>query len=61
MSTEQNPIWAPIRPPKPLPLWMSVAEVIEAYQAAEPVRMGRSQRYSLVVVEPLPEATWRKP
>lgn len=45
---EQNPIWAPIEP-RPRPLWGSAREVISAYQRAEsPVRLGRSQRYSLV-------------
>jgi len=60
IAVETNPIWAPIRP-RPEPLWRSVAEVVEAYQQAErPVRVSRSQRYSLVVTEPLPAAEWRR-
>ena len=51
MLVETSAIWAPIRP-QPKPLWSSVAEVIDAYQRAEPVRTSVSQRYSLVVVEP---------
>jgi hypothetical protein len=47
---EQNPVWAPIVP-KPRPLWGDVKEIIAAYQAAEPVRVNRSQRYGLAVVE----------
>ncbi len=51
---ESNPLWAPIVP-KPRPLWQSNAEIIEAYQQASPVRVSRSQRYSLVLTEPEPE------
>lgn len=62
MRAEHNPIWSPIAYPRPGALWSSVGEIIEAYQRAErPVRVSVSQRYSLVVTEPLPEATWRKP
>ena len=59
---EKNPLWLPIAEPPRVRLWSSVCEVIAAYERAErPVRVARSQRYSLVVTEPLPEATWRKP
>lgn len=51
---EPNTIWAPIRP-QPRPLWQNNAEIIEAYQAASPVRVSRSQRYSLVLTEPEPK------
>lgn len=61
MIAELNPIWAPIEP-SPRPLWSSTGEVIAAYQRAErPVRIARSQRYSLVVTESLPPPSWRKP
>ena len=53
--TERNPIWSPIAYPRPRALWSSVAEVIEAYRRAEPVRTSVSQRYSLVVTEPKEE------
>ena len=52
---ESNAIWAPIRP-QPRPLWQNNAEIIEAYRQASPVRVSRSQRYSLVLTEPEPEA-----
>lgn len=51
--TEHSAIWAPIAYPRPRALWSSVAEIIEAYQRAEPVRVRVSQRYSLVAVEPV--------
>lgn len=65
MMREHSPIWQPFDPrasePPRTRLWSSVGEVIEAYQRAErPVRIARSQRYSLVVTAPLPEPTWSK-
>ena len=57
--TETNPIWTPVVP-KPEPLWKSALEMAEAYRRAEP-RIVRSQRYSLTLTEPLPEAVWRRP
>lgn len=52
---ERNPMWAPIAPdakPVAAPMY---AQVVDAYRAAPaPVRFARSQRYSLVVTEPLP-------
>lgn len=58
--TEQNPIWRPI-PPRPEPLWRTVAEVVAAYREAEPVRAARSQRYSLVLTDPAPAPTGERP
>ena len=54
---ESNPMWAPF---EPAPLWRSASEIIDAYRAAEP-RINRSQRYSLVVTEPLPDPLWSRP
>lgn len=45
-------MWAPIPGPRSKALWSSVGEIIAAYHPA-PVRLPRSQRYSLVVTEPL--------
>lgn len=53
---EPNPLWAPIEP-----LRLDVAKVAQAYRAAPPVRVARSQRYSLVLTEPCPEPVWRRP
>lgn len=61
MRAEHNVLWQPIPEPPRVRLWSSVAEVIEAYKRAEPVRTAVSQRYSLVVTEPMPEPVWRKP
>lgn len=59
MIAEHNPIWAPIAERKNAPLWTSAREVIAAYERAE--KPARSQRYSLVLSEPLPPPSWRKP
>ena len=57
---ELNPLWAPIEP-RPRALWSSVGEVIAAYQRAEPLRLSRSQRYSLVVTNAPPEPVGSRP
>ncbi len=57
--TEKNHVWAAIVP-KPEPLWKSALEMAEAYRRAEP-RIVRSQRYSLTLIEPLPETVRRRP
>ena len=56
---ERNPLWVPIDPPRRRVLWETTAQIIAAYQDAEPVRLSRSQRYSLVVTEPLPSMVQR--
>lgn len=51
--TEHNAFWAPIEPPKP-----PIDELVRRYRAAPPVRLSRTQRYSLVLLEPCPEPVW---
>lgn len=50
--TEHNPVWLPIIRIEPDPIERAL-QIIWSYQA-EPVRISRSQRYSLAVTEPLP-------
>lgn len=56
--TERNITWLPIitvdRPQSDLD------RVVRAYLAT-PVRVNRSQRYSLTLTHPLPEPVWRRP
>lgn len=59
MIAEHNPVWAPIVERENAPLWTSAGEIIAAYERAE--KSSRSQRYSLVLTEPLPRPSWRKP
>ena len=59
MTAERNPAWLPIAQAQPRSLWGSVAEMIATYEASAP-RVSLTQRYSLVVVEPLPQPVWRK-
>lgn len=64
---ERNPMWAPIAPiaeptaqPTPRTETLRYTHVVNAYRTAPcPVRLSMSQRYSLVLTEPLPAPVWR--
>jgi hypothetical protein len=64
---ERNPMWAPIAhtpadvaEPTPRKPTLTYTHVVNAYRTApSPVRLSMSQRYSLVVTEPLPPMVQR--
>lgn len=56
--TEKNPNWLPIVRIEPDPVERALS-ILWSYEA-HPPRIVRSQRYSLVLTEPLPSPIWRK-
>jgi len=59
--SELNPLWLPIvtiSPPPPDPV-ERLLRIVWSYEAT-PVRIAKSQRYSLSLTEPCPEPVWRK-
>lgn len=55
---ETNPLWAPIVPAE-LDAVERTLRTLWSYERT-PVRIARTQRYSLVLTEPCPEPVWRR-